>query len=77
MYLNVSKPMWVVPPTVAKGGNIAGNFRSLPVNYQNFGNFQGFYVIDVTSAPFGYFRFSQVSTIISGPLCGLITCKIY
>ena len=63
---------------VAKGGYITGNLLILPVNYKNVGISQGFYVIYQTSSgPFGYFRLSQVSVIISGPLCGIITCQIY
>ena len=53
--------------TVTKGGYITGNFRSLPVKYQNFGFFQG---------SFGYLRLSLVYLIIFGPLCDLITCQI-
>lgn len=33
---------------VAKGGNIFGNFQSLPVNYLNFGIFQGFDFLLIT-----------------------------
>jgi hypothetical protein len=52
--------------------------ETLPVNYWNFGIFQGFYIIyhESSSGPFGYFRLSQVSVIISGPLSGLITCTV-
>jgi hypothetical protein len=61
--------MFLCVNRVAKEGYITGNFISLPVNLQNFGIFQGFYIF---SGPFVNFRLSQVSVIISGPLSGLI-----
>ena len=88
--LHGSWAVWYSIGTSTKTGNISvvsdcnttrvaiTRVEILPVNYQIFGHFQGYRILSNTSSGiFGYFILSQVSVIISGPQCGLITCKIY